>query len=211
MVSIRKCAVSIGVIAIGLFLSPATASAHHLMGGKLPDTAFAGLLSGLAHPVIGLEHVLVIVALGMLSWGAPKGRLISCAFLLAGLVGTGIHVMKLDLPSAAVAVPASVVCIGGLLVAGRKGYSGILTVVAIGAGIFHGYAYGESIVGAEATPLAAYLIGFTLIQLLLVMSGRALAGAAAQRFGAGRISLMRVFGTAVALSGMFLLAKAIGN
>ena len=33
------------------------------------------------------------------------------------------------------------------------------------AGILHGYAYAESIFGAEATPLVAYLVGFSVIQL----------------------------------------------
>jgi urease accessory protein len=32
------------------------------------------------------------------------------------------------------------------------------------AGLFHGGAYGEAIIGAENTPLVAYLIGFALIQ-----------------------------------------------
>jgi len=31
------------------------------------------------------------------------------------------------------------------------------------AGIFHGYAYGESIIGARVAALVAYLIGFTVI------------------------------------------------
>ncbi len=43
------------------------------------------------------------------------------------------------------------------------------------AGTAHGYAYGESIVGAEQTPFFAYLAGFTLVQLLVVVAGYALA------------------------------------
>lgn len=211
MASIRKCGVSVGVIGIGLFLLPATASAHHLMGGQLPRTSFAGLLSGLAHPVIGLDHLMVVIALGMLSWGVPKGRLISCAFLLAALSGTGIHLLRLDFPAAEVVIAASVACFGALLVAGPQRRFEPLAVVAFGAGIVHGYAYGESIVGAEPTPLAAYLIGFTLIQLVLVMGARALARAAAERLGAGSASLTRAFGIVMGLSGIVLLAKALGG
>ncbi len=43
----------------------------------------------------------------------------------------------------------------------------MLTVVGATAGIFHGYAYGEAIVGAETTALNAYLLGFSLIQLII--------------------------------------------
>jgi urease accessory protein len=32
------------------------------------------------------------------------------------------------------------------------------------AGLFHGYAYGESIFGAERTPLEAYLVGLVIVQ-----------------------------------------------
>lgn len=38
------------------------------------------------------------------------------------------------------------------------------------AGYLHGYAYGESIIGAEETPLIAYLLGFSLMQYALVLS-----------------------------------------
>jgi urease accessory protein len=37
------------------------------------------------------------------------------------------------------------------------------------AGFFHGYAYGESIYGAEATPLAAYLVGLVVVQTALAV------------------------------------------
>jgi len=36
------------------------------------------------------------------------------------------------------------------------------------AGLFHGWAYGAAIVGAEATPLIAYLFGFGTVQLALM-------------------------------------------
>ena len=37
------------------------------------------------------------------------------------------------------------------------------------AGFFHGYVYGESIYGAEPTPLAAYLAGLVAVQTVLVV------------------------------------------
>ena len=43
------------------------------------------------------------------------------------------------------------------------------------AGIAHGYAYGESIVGAEPTPMIAYLAGFTLVQLAVMFAASAAA------------------------------------
>ena len=53
---------------------------------------------------------------------------------------------------------------GGIVLSGRRtGTPPLLGLFAI-AGLFHGWAYGASIVGAEPTPLIAYLAGFSLIQ-----------------------------------------------
>jgi len=40
-------------------------SAHHTMGGGMPSNFFEGFMSGLAHPVIGVDHLAFIVALGL--------------------------------------------------------------------------------------------------------------------------------------------------
>ncbi len=42
------------------------------------------------------------------------------------------------------------------------------------AGLFHGHAYGESIFGAERTPLEAYLVGLVIVQTAIA-TGVALA------------------------------------
>ena len=52
------------VAATALALLPRIAWAHHFMGGGLPQTFTQGLLSGLGHPVIGLDHAAFIVAAG---------------------------------------------------------------------------------------------------------------------------------------------------
>jgi len=41
--------------------------AHHVMGGKLPQTFLQGLLSGFGHPVIGIDHLAAIVGVGILA------------------------------------------------------------------------------------------------------------------------------------------------
>ena len=43
------------------------------------------------------------------------------------------------------------------------------TLLAALAGLFHGWAYGAAVVGAEATPLLAYLAGFGVTQLLIAL------------------------------------------
>ncbi|MGB7415795.1 MAG: HupE/UreJ family protein [Thermosynechococcaceae cyanobacterium] len=154
----------------GCLLTAGPAQAHHAFGGKTPDSLLTGFLAGLAHPIIGLDHFAFVIAVGLLAAISRQGMMIPIAFALAGLVGTGIHLQSLDLPAPEFFISASVLLFGVLL-ALKKSPNGMM-VVGLGAiaGIFHGYAYGESIVGAQMTPLVAYLIGFSLIQLAISLT-----------------------------------------
>jgi urease accessory protein len=85
------------------------------------------------------------------------------------VIGVAIHVSGVSVPGAEIVVAASVVAAGLMLARGRA-----MPVVAWGAlfavaGLFHGYALGESIYGAERAPLAAYLIGLAAIQSVLAI------------------------------------------
>jgi urease accessory protein len=195
-------------LAVALVAFPAPASAHHLMGGRLPASAFEGLLSGVSHPIIGVDHLLVILAAGMLSARVRRGLWVPAAFVLASLLGTVMHLMRLDLVAVAAVVAGSMVCFGAALAVWRRGGLEAWLVLAVGSGIFHGYSYAESIVGAEPAPLVAYLAGFTMIQLVIAASGRALALAALRSPRLGAVSA-RAFGTAMSVAGIVLLAKAL--
>ncbi|MBR8829464.1 MAG: HupE/UreJ family protein [Gomphosphaeria aponina SAG 52.96 = DSM 107014] len=158
---------------MGVFITTQQAMAHHAFGGETPDNFMKAFLSGLAHPVIGIDHLGFVVASGLIAAGQTLGFFIPVAFVFTALVGTGIHVLAINLPFPELMISASVIAFGVLL-AISKGqgkspkYFGILEIgLAAIAGIFHGYAYGESIVGAEMTPLVGYLVGFTLIQLFI--------------------------------------------
>jgi urease accessory protein len=62
-------------------------------------------------------------------------------------------------------VALSVILIGGVILSGHRVALAWLAGGLILAGIFHGYAYAESIFGAEPAPLSGYLIGFCSVQL----------------------------------------------
>ncbi len=144
---------------------PCAAGAHHFMDGGLPETFAQGLLSGLGHPVIGLDHAAFIVAAGFFLALIDRGLWGVAAVIGGSLAGAALHLAGIVLPGNEVGVALSVVLIGGLVMAGHRialpGLSGGLAL----AGLLHGYAYAETIFGAEAAPLAAYLIGFSLVQL----------------------------------------------
>lgn len=156
----------------GLLLFAPNALAHHPLEGRLPSNFFEGFMSGVAHPVIGVDHFVFVIAVGLLPALMRQGLMIPIAFVLAGLAGTGIHLQSLDLPAPEFFISASVLLFGVLLALKRHPNWQIVAGLAAVAGIFHGYAYGEAIVGADMTPMAAYLTGFTVIQLGIALGAR---------------------------------------
>jgi urease accessory protein len=154
------------VAAAGLLLLAMPALAHHPHGGEMPTNALQGFLSGLGHPVIGLDHLAFVVAAGLLA-AAVAGLIIPLGFVLASLVGTGMHLMALTLPAPEFFISASVLMFGALLAMRQPLSTWILTGLAALAGVFHGYAYGEAIVGADAEALLAYLAGFAVVQVAI--------------------------------------------
>ena len=77
--SVQSKAIAIG---FSLLVVASPASAHHPMGGKMPSTFFEGFLSGLAHPLIGVDHLAFIVAVGLFAAIKPQGILIPIFFVL---------------------------------------------------------------------------------------------------------------------------------
>jgi urease accessory protein len=187
-----------------LLASPA--SAHHAMGGKTPSTFFEGFLSGLAHPILGLDHFAFIIALGILTVVCRLNLSVALATIGASALGVAAHVAGLTIGISEAIVIASVVLCGAALALRvsipRVSWSLILPA----AGFFHGYAYGESIFGAQQTPLAAYLLGLVVIQSAIVFAVITLF-----RLPPVGVNSMgpRVAGAVVAVVGLGMLAGAI--
>ena len=142
--------------------------AHHPLDGRTPSNFIEGFLSGLGHPIIGLDHLAFVVAIGVLALLTPRlGLLLPIAFSLATALGTVVHLEGMDLPVPELIISISVLTIGLALAINRQFNLLLLIILGAIAGLFHGYAYGESIFGAEMTPLVAYLLGFAAIQIIV--------------------------------------------
>ena len=154
-------------LALGTALAalPSLAWAHHFMGGGLPETFAQGFLSGLGHPVIGLDHAAFIIAAGFCLALVERGMWGVLALIVGSLYGAALHLAGIGLPGGEASVALSVIVIGGLVMSRRRIELSWLAGGLALAGTLHGYAYAESIFGAEPAPLGAYLIGFSLVQL----------------------------------------------
>lgn len=185
----------------GLFPMPALA--HE--GASLPYGSF---LAGLTHPVLGLDHLLAMVSVGIVSaqiggraiWTVP-GTFVA-VMALGGLLGW----LDIGLTAIEAGIAVSVLALGVAIAADRR-LPMSLAMTAVGFfAIFHGYAH-----GAEMPTVAnalTYSLGFMAGTAALHVSG-VVVGDISQHYSAGKL-MLRVGGAAIALSGTYFLVGAAG-
>jgi urease accessory protein len=197
----------LGVLALMMVIAE-PAWAHHPMGGTLPQTFLQGLLSGFGHPVIGVDHLAAIVGVGILAALAGRSAAVVLAFSVSVIAGVGLHLSGIDLPASELFVGLTTLLIGALVILRQSMSAGRALLLFALAGLVHGYALGESIVGAEASPLVAYLLGLLIVQtaigVVVYAAVRSLARWPARTTG------LTVAGVLVALAGGIATAAAAG-
>ena len=185
-------------MAAGLLLTATTTAAHTGHGAH----AESGLLSGLLHPMLGLDHLLAMAAIGF--WSVRQNNTMKNAtplFVVGGMIlGAGLAWGGLSLPGVETGITFSVLVAGILIVTLAKmptAVGGSLVGVFM---LFHGFAHGTEM-PAGAT-LAAYLAGFSIATLAITFVGRGLGGLmmkADSRFSRG-------VGGGLAVAGAYLAA-----
>ena len=193
------------VASLAASLAAGPAFAHHVMDGKLPGTFTQGLLSGLGHPVIGLDHFAAVVAVGCLAAAHPKGWGLVIGFVVAMMAGVAAHLQGATLPGAEIIVAGTVVVLGAILLIHRQLSAAIALVLFAAIGWVHGYALGESIFGAEQTPLYAYLLGLAVIQSAVALAAMRVARLLIQ----GDAIRLRLVGAGIAGMGIAILVQQI--
>jgi urease accessory protein len=192
-------------VTLAAVLPAGPALAHHLMGGRMPSTFTDGLLSGLGHPVIGLDHFAAVVAIGCIAAAHRAGAALAVGFVLAMMAGVAAHVAGTTMPGAELLVALSVVALGIVMLANRGMPAAAALALFAAVGLIHGYALGESIYGAEPTPLYAYLIGLAVIQSAIAL-GAMVAARTLTRRGL-ELSPLRLIGAGIAGIGVTLLMQ----
>jgi len=188
------------------------AFAHHAMDGEIPQTFSQGLLSGLAHPIIGPDHLLFLLIAGWLVSYLParRGYVVAAVFIVSAILGIGLHFAGVVLPLTELVIALSVLTGGLLIWVQRRLTPRALTLLFAGFAVFHGYAYAEAIIGAETAPLGAYLLGLSIVQYLVIVGVAAVfqvSGAAAKLMQ--HDSAVRYCGVVVAALGSVLLLRGL--
>lgn len=197
-------------IAAAAALTATPALAHHPLAGAPMETAVQGVLSGIGHPILGFDHLFFVAAVGVLA--AVSGRALTGPLgYVAGMLGGCALIMAgIGLPAVELVIALSLLVVGALLMTGR-GIGALQGAALFGVlGLFHGWAFGETITGQEggmgAGIVAGYLLGLAVTQWAIAVG----AGWAATRLGraAGAIQ-PRLAGAAVAGVGAFLALEAV--
>jgi len=184
-------------LALGLFaaLVPAGPAAAH------PDPAGHGAFAaGFGHPMLGLDHILAMVAVGL--WAAMLGGralwTLPLAFVGAMCLGFAGARAGLALPMVEPMILASALLLGGIVALALHLPLPVAAGIVGGLALFHGHAHGTEMEAAQAL---AYIGGFasatTLLHAAGAVAGRALAGA-------GGDALPRLLGGVTALGGLAL-------
>ena len=180
------------------FLGLLASGAAHAHTGVHADGSF---LAGIAHPFVGLDHLLAMIAVGI--WSAQLGgrRMIALpgTFVVAMVAGAALGAAGFAMPLVEGAIALSIVALGAV-VALRANSAWTWSLPLIGAfGLVHGLSHGAEM-PAIAAP-ALYFAGFTLATVLLHTTGLG-AGLALRNHAAW----LRAGGAAVGLAGLWFLA-----
>lgn len=180
-----------------LVAAAGTASAHPFHG------AGGGLVAGIVHPFLGIDHLLAMVAVGV--WAAQLGGrwrwAVPLAFVTTMLAGGALGFLGISLRLTEPLVAASVLVLG-LLIALRVRLQWMGPGLAAGFALFHGLAHAAALPGSASA--LAYAAGFVAATAALHAAGIGLGV-----WMRSSILAARLAGAPVMIAGCWLLASAL--
>ncbi len=181
-----------------LALLTATAAQAHT-----GDALGGGFLTGFTHPLLGWDHVVAMVAVGL--WGAILGSpalwILPISFPLVMALGGALGVAGVTVPMVETGIAASGVVLGLMVALAVRPALWVAALVVGLFAIYHGHAHGTEL-PATANPYA-YAAGFVVATGLLHLSGIAFGTLTASPGGSWAV---RAAGVVIALSGAAFLA-----
>jgi urease accessory protein len=190
------------LVLVAMLASPSTLFAHTRGGEAL------GLLSGLLHPISGLDHVLAMIAVGL--WGAQLGApamwLLPVTFPMVMAFGGMLGLMGIGLPGIEAGIAVSALALGFAVFREARPQLWIAAVLVGFFAIFHGHAHGTELPAGANGML--YSVGFVAATGTLHACGIGLG--LVHRWPLGRTAL-RYAGAVVALAGVAFLWRALAG
>ena len=197
---LSQCFREAPILLLLLVLSAAPALAH------VQEGQAQGFLTGLHHPISGLDHVLAMIAVGL--WGAQLGApavwMLPVAFPMMMAFGGFLGLLDIPLPGVEIGIALSALLLGFMIAREAKPSLMVSVVIVAFFAIFHGHAHGTELPPGQSGML--YSLGFVVSTGCL--HGIGITIGLIHKWRAGRI-LLRISGAAVALGGVFFLWSAL--
>ncbi len=189
------------VASVALLAFPSPLAAHE--GG-----AAAGLLSGLLHPISGLDHVLAMLAVGI--WGAQMGPpaiwVLPVTFPMVMALGGMLSLVGVPVPGVEIGIGLSALLLGLMVALERRPDLRVAAVLVGFFAIFHGYAHGAELPEGQSGIL--YSIGFVVSTGTLHASG--IGVGLIHRWDKGKRAL-RIAGAGIAAGGAWFTWLAVSG
>lgn len=195
--------VSLRLLAATLVFAPTVAAAHPGHGET------AGFIHGFMHPIGGIDHILAMVAVGILAYqlGGRALWLLPAVFVAVMGIGGLLGAANLHLPLVEIGIATSIIVLGAAIASGIKAPVVAAAAVTGVFAAFHGFAHGAEmpVAGSAANYAAGFMIATTLLHVIGIAIGLALARVSQ---GYGPV-LYRVAGCLVAIAGVAILAQGV--
>ena len=166
----------------------------------------AGFVSGVTHPLTGLDHVLAMVAVGI--WGTQLGRpaiwLLPVSFPVVMAVGGVLGVRGVPIPGVEIGIAASALILGLMILVSARIPVGVAAAIVGVFAIFHGHAHGREL-PAAADPVA-FGVGFVLITGLLHVAGIGIGVIGRWPIG---LRVLQSIGALICAAGAYLLVRLV--
>jgi urease accessory protein len=185
---------------IALLLAGALASGTAMAHVGVHSSSAGGLAAGFAHPFIGLDHLLAMVAVGL--WAVQLGGrflfAVPATFVSFMAAGAAMGAAGIFLPQVEGVIALSVLALGIVVgLSAQVAWHWAVPLVAAFA-VFHGHAHGAEMPEFGAPWL--YFAGFLLATSILHAGG--ITGGVALRTHPG---MLRLGGAAIGLAGAWLV------
>lgn len=183
-----------------------------LLFAAIPGVAYAhdgtnlglgGFLSGIVHPVLGYDHLLAMLSVGIISaqiggraiWTVPS------TFVAVMAVGGVLGLMNIGLTVTELGIAVSLVILG-LVIAAERRIPMLAVMIGVGFfAIFHGYAHGTEM--PDTAEPVLYALGFLVGTAMIHIAGVVI-GDISRHYERGKV-VLRVGGALIALVGLLFI------
>ncbi|PKR48631.1 HupE/UreJ family protein [Thalassospira povalilytica] len=189
------------LVAFAMAVLAATPALAHTGAGTV-----SGFASGFGHPIGGLDHLLAMVAVGILAsqQGGKSVWLLPLSFVGMMIVGGILGIANVALPFVELGIVGSVIVLGAVIALGKHLPTGAAMALVGLFAVFHGHAHGTEM-PATASGIE-YGIGFAVATAALHAIGLGLGMSVKKLAEKAAPVAVRAGGGAIAAAGVFLLA-----